>query len=107
MLSFPGTDPLEAALMSVTRRDFLTSTASALAVGAGAARLRAQAPPVPPPVPRFQDLRGGVGLFTAQGGTIGYLVNDAGALAVDSQYPPPRRCFCPGSGNAPRAPSSC
>ena len=87
MLSFPGTAPLEASLMSVTRRDFLTSTASALAVGAGAARLRGQAPPVPPPVPRFQDLRGGVGLFTAQGGTIGHLVNDAGALAVDSQYP--------------------
>ena len=59
--------------MNVTRRDFLTWTASALAVGAGAAHMRAQAPPVPPPSPRFQDLRGGVGLFTAQGGTIGHL----------------------------------
>ena len=106
MLSFPGTDPLEAALMSVTRRDFLTSTASALAVGAGAARLRAQAPPVPPPVPRFQDLRGGVGLFTAQGGTIGYLVNDAGAWPWTASTPTPRRCSWPGSGSAPRAASS-
>ena len=59
--------------MNVTRRDFLTSTASVFAVGAGAAHMRAQAPPVPPPSPRFQDLRGGVGLFTAQGGTIGHL----------------------------------
>ena len=72
--------------MSVTRRDFLASTASALAVGAGAARVRAQAPPAAPPVPSFQDLRGGVGMFIGQGGTIGYLVNDAGALAVDSQF---------------------
>ena len=91
--------------MSVTRRDFLTSTAAALAVGAGAARLRAQAPPVPPPVPRFQDLRGDVGLFTAQGGAVGHLVNDAGVLAVDS-HSTPRRCSWPGSGNVPRAASS-
>jgi glyoxylase-like metal-dependent hydrolase (beta-lactamase superfamily II) len=72
--------------MSVTRRDFLTSTASTLAIGFTSARGSAQAPAAPAPVPRFQELRGGVGLFTAQGGAIGYLINDAGVLAVDSQY---------------------
>ena len=73
--------------MSVTRRDFLTSTASALAIGLTPRLVLAQAPTAPAPVPRFQDLRGGVGIFTAQGGAIGYLINDAGVLAVDSQYP--------------------
>ena len=73
--------------MSVTRRAFLTSTASALAVGVRPARARAQAAAATPPVvTRFQDLRDGTGMFIARGGTIGYLVNDAGALAIDSQY---------------------
>jgi cyclase len=69
--------------MSVTRREFLTSTACALTLDP--LRGFAQAP-AQPPVPRFLDMRGNVGIFTAQGGTIGYLINDAGVLAVDSQY---------------------
>ena len=35
---------------------------------------------------KFEDLRRGVGMFIGNGGTIGYLVNAAGALAVDSQF---------------------
>ena len=47
-----------------------------------------QAPtqPAASPVTRFEDLRRGVGMFIGQGGTIGYLVNADGALAVDSQF---------------------
>jgi cyclase len=73
----------------VTRRDFLASSASALAVGLSPRRAAAQAPAAqaPTPVPVFTDLRRSVGMFTAQGGAIGYLLNDAGALAIDSQYP--------------------
>jgi cyclase len=35
----------------------------------------------------FTSLRRGVGIFTASGGTIGWLVNGSGALVVDSQFP--------------------
>ncbi len=39
-----------------------------------------------PPVTAFKELRRGVGVFTGSGGTIGYLVNGDGAVAVDSQF---------------------
>lgn len=69
--------------MSFTRREFLATTASSLA----AAPLRAQAPAATaPPATSFADLRRGVGVFLGSGGTIGWLVNGAGALAVDSQF---------------------
>ena len=44
-----------------------------------------QAPPAPP-VTSFTELRRGVGMFIGTGGTIGYLVNGDGAIAVDSQF---------------------
>lgn len=72
----------------LSRRRFLSSSAAVAAVGLAHRRVSAQAPaPASAPAARFQELRRGVGLFTVRGGTIGYLVNDAGALAVDSQYP--------------------
>ena len=71
--------------MSVTRRDFLASSASALALGLSARRTFAQ-PAAAPPVTSFTDLRRGVGMFLGTGGTIGYLVNSAGAVAIDSQF---------------------
>jgi glyoxylase-like metal-dependent hydrolase (beta-lactamase superfamily II) len=61
-------------------------------VVAGAASFRvallAQAgqPQTPPPT-TFTDIRRNVGIFTGQGGTIGWLANGAGALAVDAQFP--------------------
>jgi glyoxylase-like metal-dependent hydrolase (beta-lactamase superfamily II) len=72
------------------RRQFLTTSSLAVA-GAAMARvpLLGQAPaqtPTAPPVTRFEELRRGVGMFIGSGGTIGYLVNAAGALAVDSQF---------------------
>ena len=86
--------------MPLSRRDFLAS--SALALGAGAlgrpALLRAwqqppqagqPAQPQQPPAwtPVFTEIRRGVGQFTGRGGTIGYLINAAGVVVVDSQYP--------------------
>lgn len=38
------------------------------------------------PVTTFTALRRGIGVFTGSGGSIGYLVNADGAMAVDSQY---------------------
>lgn len=73
--------------MTLTRRDFLAT--STFAAGSGLAPLRAwaQAAAPAPPVTSFNDLRRGVGLFKGSGGTIGYLVNSAGAIAIDSQFP--------------------
>lgn len=70
--------------MSVTRRDFLATSASAFAFGLQG--LAAQPAAQAPPVTSFKDLRRGVGMFIGNGGTIGYLVNSAGAIAIDSQF---------------------
>jgi cyclase len=73
--------------MSCTRRRFLAHSASTVAFGFAATRGFAQpAGPATPPPPTFRELRRGVGTITSMGGAIGYLVNEAGALAIDSQY---------------------
>jgi glyoxylase-like metal-dependent hydrolase (beta-lactamase superfamily II) len=73
--------------MPVTRRAFLSTTASTLALGLWPARAFAQpAAPAAPPVTSFVELRRGVGTFLGNGGTIGHLVNGAGAVAIDSQF---------------------
>lgn len=72
--------------LPLTRRALLTGSVSVLTVGLARRAGAAQAPAATP-APRFTEVRRGVGLFTLRGGTIGYLINDAGALAVDSQYP--------------------
>jgi glyoxylase-like metal-dependent hydrolase (beta-lactamase superfamily II) len=64
-----------------------SSTAAAAGIVLGRLPLGAQAPAAQaPPVTTFTELRRGVGYFTGQGGTIGYLVNADGAVAVDSQF---------------------
>ena len=80
----------------MNRRQFVTR--SVLSLGAiGLARRSAAAQagaPAPaaaaptPPVTRFEEIRRGVGYFTGNGGTIGYLVNGDGAVAIDSQFMP-------------------
>lgn len=76
--------------MTYNRRDFITTSALAFA-GAGFMRApllgQQPTPKPPPPVTKFEDIRGGVGIFSGRGGTIGWLVNTDGALAVDSQFP--------------------
>jgi cyclase len=72
-------------LVNFTRRDFLTTSAATLTLGLGPARLFAQAAASPPET-KFVELRRGAGMFIGSGGTIGYLVNAAGAVAIDSQF---------------------
>ncbi len=75
----------------MNRRTFIRS---ALALSAGMAasrRLGAQAAPAPAPAAtpatRFLPLRGGVGIFTGRGGTIGWLSSSDALVVVDTQFP--------------------
>ena len=79
----------------MNRRQFVFSSTSAFAIAFGRGSgygedspgpRQAPAQPAAPPVTRFEELRRGVGMFIGQGGTIGYLVNGDGAVAVDSQF---------------------
>ena len=94
--------------MASSRRQFITSSTLALIGSASSVRsLFAQQPapgsqsaeaapaaqPAPPP-PTFTPVRGTVGIFTGQGGTIGYHMSNDGILVVDAQMPPTARtCF--------------
>ncbi|MEI6667442.1 MAG: MBL fold metallo-hydrolase [Acidobacteriota bacterium] len=84
--------------MSLNRRQFLT--ASSLAVAASTIDLRqlfaqaapaatGQAAPAAPAAPQtaFIPVRGTVGIFTGQGGTIGYHLSKDGVVVVDTQMP--------------------
>lgn len=44
----------------------------------------------------FTELRNGVGIFTMQGGTIGWFTTDDAIVAIDSQYPDPAKNFIRG-----------
>ena len=73
----------------LNRRDFI-STSSAALLGAAFWRVpvlgQQQQPAAPTPV--FKEVRRGVGIFdTRRAGTIGWLVNAGGVIAVDSQFP--------------------
>ena len=73
--------------MSISRRQFVsTSTMSVAALGLSRLPVLGQAPAAQPPVTKFEEIRRGVGYFTGSGGTIGYLINESGAIAIDSQY---------------------
>src|SRR5262245_49862658 len=70
----------------LSRRHFLTTPTAALAAGTfGRIPLLGQQPA--PVTPVFKEIRRHVGFWTARGGTIGWLINPGGALAVDSQFP--------------------
>jgi len=69
------------------RRTFISTTSAGVAGLAFTPQAFAMQPaPAAPPVTLFTELRRGVGMFTGTGGTIGYLVNGDGAIAVDSQF---------------------
>lgn len=90
--------------MTLTRRSFLATSTAALAAGTFGpafapkafrrgglsfvleALARDQQQPAAI-TPVFKEIRRDVGFWTARGGTIGWLVNPAGAVAVDSQFP--------------------
>jgi glyoxylase-like metal-dependent hydrolase (beta-lactamase superfamily II) len=73
--------------MSWNRREFVTASTLGL-IGALAPRGFAQAPAgqAAPAVPQFTDVRRNVGIFTARGGTIGYLITPEAVVVVDSQF---------------------
>lgn len=87
---------------TMNRRDFLIKSGAAaslslLAKGpllaqtpaTGSGQAPAAAVPVapPPPVTKFTPLRRNVGCFTGRGGSIGWLVNPAAVVAIDTQFP--------------------
>lgn len=91
--------------MSLTRRDFLTtSAAAAVAATLGRPHLahgwQGQAAQ-----PVFTPIRRNIGFFTMRGGTIGFLINPGGVVVVDSQFPAEARACLDGlnqrSGNRP------
>jgi cyclase len=82
----------------LTRRTFLTTSTAALAATvvpkAGFAQptfaeaTAGRQPQPPAPVtPLFKELRRNTGYWTARGGTIGWLINPDGVVAIDSQFP--------------------
>src|SRR5208282_3443172 len=78
----------------MNRREFLRNSLVLTAGLAAARRLGAQAAPWvaaqgPAPVPaiQFRPLRGGVGVFTGRGGTIGWLSSRDALVVVDTQFP--------------------
>ena len=97
--------------MSRTRREFLMGS-SLLAVGilgrpqvsAGQTQTPGQGQPGLPPV-EFSAIRGNVGSFVGQGGTIGWLISPDGVVVVDAQMPPTAKACLEGlnarSGNRP------
>ena len=74
--------------MTWNRREFVTVSSLGLVGALGSRSLFAQAPAAqqPPTVPMFMDVRNNVGVFTARGGTIGYLVTPDAVIVVDSQF---------------------
>lgn len=69
--------------MTWTRRDFVRASALGLLTGAFPRSL-ALGREIGS---QFAELRRNVGIFSARGGTIGWLVNRTGAVVVDSQFP--------------------
>jgi cyclase len=73
--------------MTLTRRSFLATSTAAIAAGTfGRVTLFGQQPQAPV-TPVFKEIRRNVGFWTARGGTIGWLINPTGVMAVDSQFP--------------------
>jgi glyoxylase-like metal-dependent hydrolase (beta-lactamase superfamily II) len=74
--------------MSLTRRDFLASSAAAALAGTlGRHGILHAWQQGQPPQPVFTPIRRNVGFFTMRGGTIGWLVNAGAVVVVDSQFP--------------------
>jgi cyclase len=74
----------------ITRRRFLTTSPAALAAGTVErffAQQPSQAQPPPPVTPVFKELRRNAGYWSGRGGTIGWVINPGGVVAVDSQFP--------------------
>jgi glyoxylase-like metal-dependent hydrolase (beta-lactamase superfamily II) len=73
--------------MTLSRREFLTTSAAAALAGKFAKPALAAVQQAQAPQPVFTPIRRNVGFFTMRGGTIGYLVNAGGVVVIDSQFP--------------------
>jgi cyclase len=74
--------------MSMDRRQFLATTSAAFVASAFRTRTSsAQGAAPQTPATAFTPLRRNVGIFTGQGGTIGWMVDDKGAVVIDAQFP--------------------
>jgi cyclase len=73
--------------MNLNRRQFISSSSVTVIGGLVAGRLAAGQQPPAPATPKFETVRGSAGIFTARGGTIGYVVVPDGVVVVDSQFP--------------------
>ncbi|QQR73747.1 MAG: MBL fold metallo-hydrolase [Holophagales bacterium] len=82
--------------MTLSRRQLLVTGSVAVLGSQLLPRRLAGQPVAAPPKGTFTELRGGVGIFTAQGGTIGWLVTPDAALVVDSQSPETAPVFLEG-----------
>jgi glyoxylase-like metal-dependent hydrolase (beta-lactamase superfamily II) len=86
--------------MSVNRREFVVSSSLGLAalLKGSIVPAWAQAPAAAqaPVKPEFKDVRRNVGVFTARGGTIGYLVTSDAVVVVDSQFADTAQMFLDG-----------
>ncbi|MFH1499067.1 MAG: MBL fold metallo-hydrolase [Verrucomicrobiota bacterium] len=78
------------------RREFITRSALLLGTGLLARSPLRAAAGVLSPSGAFTPLRRGVGIYTARGGTIGWLATPDALLAVDSQFPDTARDFLQG-----------
>ena len=73
--------------MTWNRREFVTLSSLGLLGAYASPSLFAQrGGPAAPAVPTFEDVRRNVGVFTARGGTMGYLVTADAVIVVDSQF---------------------
>jgi cyclase len=72
--------------MVIDRRGFVVLSSLGFVGTLGSRWAFAQAPAQAPAVPAFADVRRNVGVFTARGGTIGYLVTPDAVVVVDSQF---------------------
>jgi glyoxylase-like metal-dependent hydrolase (beta-lactamase superfamily II) len=72
--------------MNLNRREFVVLSSLGFVGTLGERWVFAQAPAPAPAVPEFKDVRRNVGVFTARGGTIGYLVTADAVVVVDSQF---------------------
>jgi cyclase len=74
--------------MPTDRRQFLVTASGILAASAFDFRsVWAQGGQQAPPATAFTPVRRSVGIFTGQGGTIGWHVDQKGAVVIDSQFP--------------------
>ena len=78
--------------MRLDRREFVVLSALGFVGTLGDRLVFAQAPAQAPAVPEFKDVRRNVGVFTARGGTIGYLVTPDAVVSWTVSSPTRRRC---------------